>query len=388
MENDSAKIAIKINGQLTKPVHVKNVEMQGNVWGSLKCTTTMDQLNKSILQQKELVYNYRGDNNIPIGVLGMVDDTLSISKCGISSIQKNAVINSFAETQRLTLSNTKSVVLHIGRKTKCQHSCPTLKVHQSVMKEVTSAKYLGDIITVSGGAKESIEDCRSKGWGKVANMCGILSELPSDHRVKICLKMRDAKLANGMLFSTEAWSSITDREMDRIEQVDLALFRTLMDGHSKCSKVFTYLEFGLLSFRHLITIRRLMFHQHILARGDDETIKKVYMKQKEHNTKGDWIQMLRQDFEFIQVDMDENKIISYPKEEYRKIIRQQVEASAFKSYMQLKERSKKKMKNLVYEKINIQAYLRLDTFSLKEKKVTLCPKVKLLQGKTEFQKNL
>lgn len=39
MENDSAKIAIKINGQLTKSVYVRNVEMQGNVWGSLKCTT-------------------------------------------------------------------------------------------------------------------------------------------------------------------------------------------------------------------------------------------------------------------------------------------------------------------------------------------------------------
>ena len=52
MENKQAKIAIKVNGQLTKRVNVKSVEMQGNVWGSLKCTTTMDQLNKSILKQK------------------------------------------------------------------------------------------------------------------------------------------------------------------------------------------------------------------------------------------------------------------------------------------------------------------------------------------------
>jgi hypothetical protein len=47
---------------------------------------------------------------------------------------------------------------------------------------------------------------------------------------------------NGMLFSTEAWSSISDKEMDRMEQVDVALLKTLIKGHSKCNKAFYYLE--------------------------------------------------------------------------------------------------------------------------------------------------
>ena len=42
------------------------------------------------------------------------------SKCGTHSIVKNAVINSFIETQRLTLSKDKSEVVHIGRPTKCR----------------------------------------------------------------------------------------------------------------------------------------------------------------------------------------------------------------------------------------------------------------------------
>ena len=36
VENNNAKIAIKVNGKLTKRVNVKDVERQGNVWGSLK----------------------------------------------------------------------------------------------------------------------------------------------------------------------------------------------------------------------------------------------------------------------------------------------------------------------------------------------------------------
>ena len=42
------------------------------------------------------------------------------------------------------------------------------------MKEVSSVRYLGDIIAAAGGARESIEDRRNKGWGKLADISGIL----------------------------------------------------------------------------------------------------------------------------------------------------------------------------------------------------------------------
>ena len=74
----------------------------------------MDTLNKIVLKDKSLVYNYKGDTNIPIGVLGMVDDTATISECGNKAVSKNAVVNAFVETQRLTLSHEKITVVHIG----------------------------------------------------------------------------------------------------------------------------------------------------------------------------------------------------------------------------------------------------------------------------------
>ena len=106
--------------------------MQGSVWDGLKCTTSMDLLNKTMLQHEHLTYKYKSDPNILIGVLGMVDDDLAIAKCGVNSVVKNAVINSFLNTQRLTLSTDKSVVIHIGNK--CRNSWPTLKVNNYIMK--------------------------------------------------------------------------------------------------------------------------------------------------------------------------------------------------------------------------------------------------------------
>ena len=239
----------------------------------------MDQLNKIILPQDELTYKYKGDPNISIGVLGMVDDNLAINECGTGSVLKNSVINSFFETQRLSLSDEKSVVLHIGRK-KCPKPCPKLRVHDSDMKTVNTARYLGDIISASGSLGPCIEDRRSKGWGKVADMTGILSEMPTDRRIEVGLKLREAKIHNGILYNSEAWSNYSDKDMEKLEQVDMAAIRALMDGgHSKCPKAFYFLEFGTLMVRHLVMIRRLVHHRHILTRDESEMIRN---RQKTH----------------------------------------------------------------------------------------------------------
>ena len=89
---------------------------------SLKCTSTMDILNKFMKEDKNLQYKNKGDKNIPIGVLGMVD------------------VNSFVESQRLTLSTEKIVVVHIGKKSKCKTTCPTIKIHKQSMQESQCAK--------------------------------------------------------------------------------------------------------------------------------------------------------------------------------------------------------------------------------------------------------
>ena len=298
-ENKNARVAVKVNGKLTRRTSVKHVEMQGSVWGSLKCTVSMDMLNKTILKQDHLTYQYRGDPNIRIGVLGMVDDNLSISECGTKSVQKNAVINSFIDTQRLTLSKDKSVVLHIGNEKKCQQPCPKLKVHSHYMKTTKSQKYLGDIISSSGNIRETVEDRRNKGWGRVAEISGILAQLPDNRKVEIGLKLRDAKLINGMIFSTESWSKVSDTELRRLEQVDISMLRNLVDAHSKCNKAFVLLEFGVITVSHLIMIRRMMYHHHMISRDNKEIIKKIYMKQKEDPLKGDWFQTLLSDFTFI-----------------------------------------------------------------------------------------
>ena len=243
----------------------------------------------------------------------MVDDNLSISQCGLSSVQKNAVINSFIDTQRLTLSKEKSVVIHVGKISKCKNTCPTLKVHNHDRKTVQSHRYLGDIIAATGSLRETIEDRRNKGWGKVAEISRILSELPTLRKMEVGLKLREAKIVNGMIYSTEAWSSISNADLTRLEQVDMAGLRSLVQGHSKCSTAFIILEFGVLQLRHRIVARRMMLHHHNLTRGDHELIKKVDLKQKEDSIRGDWFQTLQNNFSFIGEEIYDQKVLNMSK---------------------------------------------------------------------------
>ena len=98
LENQNAEIAIKTANGTTKRTTVKNVIMQGTVWGSLFCTTSMDKLGKMVYQNENLLYKYKNEVGIP--TLGMVDDILSITKCSTDTVKTNGVINGFIESKK------------------------------------------------------------------------------------------------------------------------------------------------------------------------------------------------------------------------------------------------------------------------------------------------
>ena len=87
-------------------------------------------------------------------------------------------------------------------------------IQQQIQIRWVVEKYLGDIVTSSGGIRETVMDRRAKGYGKVGEILAILGEAHlGHHRVAMGLKLRDALLCNGMLYSSEAWSSIGDKEI-------------------------------------------------------------------------------------------------------------------------------------------------------------------------------
>ena len=141
-----------------------------------------------------------------------------------------------------------------------------------------------------------------------------------------------------------------------------------------------------LSIRHLIMIRRLMFHHHLVSRSNNELIKKVYLKQKESSLKGDWFRTLQEDFVFMGEEIDDEKIVTFSKELYKSYIKEKVTNSAFESYLAMKEQSKKKLKSLEYKSFGIQPYLTSEMFSLKQIKLLYSLRSQCYSAKMNFKK--
>ena len=175
--NKNAKIVIKTSSGNTNSVNISNKVMQGRVWGGLMCTATMDKLCKVIYSDQKLLYKYRG--NVEVPPLEMVDDIITVSKCGSTSVALNQSVNTFVELKKLKLSKNKCSKIHIGKKNKI---CPEHKVHNETMKVSEREKYLGDFVTDKANSKDTIKDRINRGHAVYANMCSILNDIPLGNR--------------------------------------------------------------------------------------------------------------------------------------------------------------------------------------------------------------
>ena len=100
-----------------------------------------------------MAYKYRG--KVVLSPLEMVDDVLTISKCGTTGVAMNALVNSFFYSKKLKLNKSKCAKIHIGRK--CDH-CPDYFVQGTKMKNQEQEKYLGDIIHSNGKQHATVLD--------------------------------------------------------------------------------------------------------------------------------------------------------------------------------------------------------------------------------------
>ena len=193
LENQNAQIAVKTPTGTSDRATITNIIMQGTVWGSLCCTTSMEKLGKHMYEHEDMVYRYKESVEIPC--LGMIDDILTIQKCSNNSVKINAVINAFVESKKLKLSKDKCHNVHIQKKLKHENSCKKLKVHNDTMQQSERVKYLGDILDKSGKIRNTINDRRNKGFGMVAEIMAIISEIPlGQYKMEIGLKLRQFML--------------------------------------------------------------------------------------------------------------------------------------------------------------------------------------------------
>ena len=364
LENQNANIAVKTPTGKSARVNIQNIIMQGTVWGSLLCTATMDKLGQLAYKNNEFTYKYKGVVETPS--LGMVDDVLSVQKCSGDALKANAVINAFVESKKLKLSAKKCHKIHVSKKKDKECRSSELKVHNEKMHESKEEKYLGDYITSSGKNDTTIEDRKNKGYGIVAEILAILDDIPlGKYKMEIGLMLRQAMLLNGILYNSEAWHSLSEKEVKMLEAVDEHLLRSLVKGHSKVPLEFLFLETGAIPIRFLVSSRRMNFLQTILKREDGELTKRIYKAQADNPTSGDFVELVKEDFKMIDVEYDEGKITNMSREAYKHLIKGKIKMAAL-NYLRKLQDKHSKIRDISYKELKVQGYMISPIFSDKE----------------------
>ena len=323
--NTHAQFAVKTASGITERKDIFNIVMQGTVWGTAFCVMIMNKLIKLVELNPDLLFQYKG--RVPVPPLEMVDDVLSIQKCGATSVAINSTINGFMETEKITLSKSKTHVIHVG---KYPENCADLKVHESFMAKSDTVKCLGDKLDKSGKPRATILDRKSKGYGIVGQIVAISEEAPLGRwRMKSAMMLRNAMLVNSMLFNSEAWQGIVKDDTEQLTRVDISLFRKLVSAHCKTPLEAFFLECGQLPLQFIWASRRLLYLQTLLKRSSTEVTRQIFDAQKEQYRKGDFVQLVNEDAQNIDLVLNEEEISQMSRYEYKKLIRWKIKNAAF-----------------------------------------------------------
>lgn len=168
-------------------------------------------------------------------------------------------------------------------------------------------------------------------------------------------------LINGMLQKSEAWSDLRLEDVKLLEDVPIPI-------------------------RFIIASRRLNYFYKIIKRKDDELVKRIFEAQKIKTTRGDWIELIKDDFKLIREIFDEDKFKSMSKYQVKKFIKSKIKVATF-NYLKALQKSHSKIKFIEYKKLETQPDILSELFSNEEVKLLFSLRLRMTKVKMNFSKN-
>ena len=244
------------------------------------------------------------------------------------------------------------------------NKCHKLKVHGRLMQQSDSTKYLGDIIHKSTKVTANIAARLVKAAASFSVIRAILEDIPLGiYRIQVGLELRNALFVNSVLFNCETWHSISDADIKDIVLIDHQLIRYICQAQAKTPVKFLYLETGSISLSHIISSRRMNYLYEVITRADSELVKRVYMAQKESPSKGDFVNLVKADFDFIGITYNEEMFCQMSRAQYKSLIHKNIFASAFNEFRSIQAQHSK-VRDIPYKGLTIQKYLKSPDFTI------------------------
>ena len=383
--NKLVKVAIKTPVGKTRRGIISNSIIQGDVFGPMFCSKTLDGIGKECLENGKYTYKYKDIVEIP--PLIMLDDLITISECGHKTTMVNSYVKFKTSSKKLQFGNQKCKKIHVG-KTREEHNCQDLYLEkwsekivqksnnmemriedicgeEEVMEEVSNEKYLGHVISSDGRNISNIKSRVNKGIGVMKKIITMLNAIPfGKFYFEAAVILRDSLLASSVLCNSETWYNITLKELELLESVDLMLLKGVLKAPKSTPKEMLYLELGITPFKEIIRKKRLLFLHYILNQDKKSIIYKVFKAQLKNKTSKDWVTTVKKDFKELNWITSFKEVKKMKKNEFANTVKRKIDQKTLNDLIKRKE-NHSKVKVLKHPVLKMQNYLTANNQKLR-----------------------
>ena len=181
--NKDVVISLKTNFGVSNQYKLTNRIMQRDTWACAKASAQVDSFGKEniIAEEPSYIFKYKGE--VPIPLLGQVDDLLGVAEIGYKTKQLNAFVNVKTADKELQFWPDKCKTMVVSKKPIHSFQNPELEVYAWKLKHKPngdmvesfigkvkiqnedSLMYLGHVFDQRGGNMKNILHKRNKALG-------------------------------------------------------------------------------------------------------------------------------------------------------------------------------------------------------------------------------
>ena len=373
--NQSIFMAVKTAGGLTDREMIQNSVLQGDTFGSLLASIQVDTIAKEV-EKAGIGYNYKEE--LPINILGLVDDMIGVTEAGFKTQIMNTILNLRSAEKGLQFGTGKCKTMLIGKRSDFvrnntiyvdgwkeeyiennENGKIELKekyVGKIPIEEVKKQKYLGFVISSKGDNLENIQEMEKKSFGVIRTIMTKLERLKLRQYFFECSKIfMNVILRGSILYAAECYYNLTENQLRRIERIEEKFLRKIFKTSRSCPIVQLYLEFGQYPARFEIKKMRCLFMKQILNEDRNSQLYKFFQLQLKNPVRGDWVTACLNDLKELKIYETLEEIEKMPRNKFKNIVKSKILINALE-YLQSKQGSKGQ--EIKYTELEMADYLQ------------------------------
>ena len=352
-------MAVNTPSGLSERQTLENIVLQGDTWGSLLASVQVDSIGQECSQSR---YGYLYKNVLPVGILGLVDDTIGITEAGYKAHMMNGFINTKTAEKSLqfgvkkcktmlvgedlgnilnhSLSVDKWSVEHREVKTTGDTELVETFIGQVEIGKCTEQRYLGFIISNSGNNMANIQAIKNKSIGTIRQIFTKLNSLNLRKYYFECgMLFMNVMLRSSILYASETYYNLKEYEIRQLERIEENFMRQLLKTTKGCPISQLYSELGQIPARFDILKLKMFYLKDILNQDPTSMIYNVFYLQIEKPVRFDWASSCIKDLKRLNINMSFDEIRNMPINTYKSLVRKKCKEIAFE-YLMKKRGSK------------------------------------------------